>query len=257
MLESNGGVIMKKAKIANITADNHVTGYEIEKALDHNPSYIFKSESNTVTIDITLESEGKVPGWGLVNHNLSSGATIKLRYCLNASFEIDIEKDVPYFEKNIYFIDQAIGTYQYFEIYISSTAPINLGCLFPGLDAWQFPENFVIRRKHKYHCAKKSESSYEGMHYESPDPENDDNDSDPPEWEELGITFKCSDESLLSQYKKLIRPGKKILIPNFQEGECYYGIIPDNEIDASRDLGIDQFSLDFWECAVGEPQEAS
>ena len=177
-------------------------------------------------------------------------------YCLNDSFEVDIEKNVTWQEKNIYFIDQAIGTYQYFQIYISSTAPITLGCIFPGLDAWQFPENFTIRRKHKYHVGKKAESSDDGMHFESPDPENDENETDPPEWQELGITFKCTDESLLPQYRKLIRPGKKILIPNFQEGLCYYGIIPNSEIDASRDLGEDQFSLDFWECAVSEPQEA-
>lgn len=257
MLESNGGVIMKKAKIVSIVADNYITGYEIEKALDHNPSYIYNSQNNTATIDITLDTPQKVPGWGFINHNLTPIATMKLRYCLNSSFEIDIEKDVSYFEKNMYFIDQAIGTYQYFEIYISSTAPITLGCIFPGLDAWQFPENFKIRRKHKYHCAKRAESSDDGMHYESPDPENDENETDPPEWEELGITFGCSDESLLPGYRKLIRPGKKILIENFQEGLCYYGIIPNDTIDANRDLGNDQFSLDFWECAVSEPQEAS
>lgn len=255
MLESNGGVIMIKSKIASISADNNYPGREIGFVLDHNPSLIFQSQNNNVTIDISLVSPGKVPGWGFVN--LSLCTSIKLRYCLNSSFEIDIEKDVQYTEKNTYFIDQAIGTYQYFQVYITSTAPITLGCIFPGLDAWQFPENFTIRRKHKYHCAKRAESSDDGMHYESPDPENDENETDPPEWEELGITFKCSNATLLPEYRKLIRPGKKILIPNYQEGLCYYGIIPNSVIDASRDLGEDQFSLDFWECAVSEPQEAA
>ena len=65
MLESNGGVLMKKAKIASIIADNYVTGYGIDKVIDHNPSLIFQSQNNTVTIDIKLDSPGKVPGWGI------------------------------------------------------------------------------------------------------------------------------------------------------------------------------------------------
>lgn len=71
----NGGVITGRFVPLTVTADSEAEGYEIDNAFTLNPTQSYKSTANTTTINMTFNPV-EFSGWGIINHNLTTSASI-------------------------------------------------------------------------------------------------------------------------------------------------------------------------------------
>jgi hypothetical protein len=246
-MSSNGGFLLRAQIPYAYTADNYNPGYEIGHAFDPYSSIVFESSQNAVTIRFSYTIARKIEGISLINHNIPETATMKFRYCLNDQYDMDVEKNISWAERNIYLFDTLVSTYSYYEIYISAGQPIQIGYIFPAKTALQFPHMFSYSYKKKFNVGKSVETTDEGVHIETP-AEN------APEWYEFSITFDDVVQSFYSIYCDLIRPGNKVFFLSAESPECYYGIVPTKALDAQVEFSGDTYTIDFFEHATGEKQ---
>jgi hypothetical protein len=243
----NGGFILGWNKPDTVVADNEAAGYEVTNAYQKYPTKIFKSE-NIVSINMTYNLAWKLTGIALINHNLTETANVKLRFYLDSNFStLDDEKTVPFNVKNTYLIidESTIGDYNYIQLYISDTSisTIQMGVIFPGT-GFQFPHNYSWGYIEYFNVGKEVDTTDGGFHIETPDEEEE---IQAPEFSKTEIKFSSVDRSIHDVYKNLIRAGNKIFIPTFLEKTCYYGIIPNKNLKATKEKKGDTYSIQFWE----------
>jgi hypothetical protein len=232
MSSANGGFLLYFQKPDAFSASNQEINFEIEKAFEFNPSIIFESTENTVSINFSYTVARKIEALALINHNIPETAAAKLRYCTDDTYLSFIEKDIPYAARNTYIIDTNTSYYNYFQLYISSSAPIQIGCIRPYSTAFQFPHQFSYSYKKRFHVVKEVDTSDEGLHLETPG-----EDDDPPaSYFEFSLNFYDVDTALYDQYKSLLLPGNKVFIPSFSKTEGYYGIVPTKILDSDIDV---------------------
>jgi len=247
---TNGGFLLYRQKPDFYSADTK-PGYEIKNAFTFNPSIVFESNSSSVTINFSYTEARKIEALVFANHNIPETATKKLRYCTDDTYSNYIEKDIPWAEKNTYLIDTTTSSYNYFQIYISSSAPIQIGCIIPYLTAFQFPHQFSYTYKKRYIINKDVDTSDEGLHIETPTEDEE----TPTSYYEFTVKFNDVDSQYYNNYKKLIFPGNKVFIPSFTKVEGYYGIVASKSLDGDIDIAGDTYSLEFREHAITEKQE--
>jgi hypothetical protein len=243
----NGGFIFWK-KPDSVVADHEVVGYEIGNAFIKYPTKVFESGSNSVEINMTYNTAWKLTGIALVNHNLTAAAVTKLRFYLDSSFQtLDLEKTIPYNVKNTYLIidESTIGNYNYIQVFITDTsiASIQLGVLFPGA-SFQFPHNYSWGYIEDFNVGKEVDTTDGGFHIETPDEEEE---IQAPEYSRLEISFSSVDPGIYDIYKNLIRVGNKVFIPGFTRTSCYYGIVPNKNLKATKEKKGDTYTIQFWE----------
>lgn len=244
----NGGFILSWKKPDSVVADSEAAGYEIGNAFLKYPTKVFESESNTVSINMTYNTAWKPTGIALINHNLTEIAVIKLRFYLDSNFStLDDEKTIPYNVKNTYLVidESTIGEYHYIQLYISDTSisSIQLGVIFPGT-GFQFPHNYSWGYVEDFNVGKDVDTTDGGFHNETPDEEEE---IQAPEYTKVEITFSSVDPGIHNIYKNLIRVGQKIFIRSFTSPKCYYGIVPNKNLKATKEKKGDTYSIQFWE----------
>lgn len=244
----NGGVILGRYKPTAV-ADTEAEGYEIDKAFNLNPTQIYKSTASTATINMTF-SQDKYTGWGIINHNLTSTASIALRFYTESTFtNLDHETTIPFSMRNTYILIPGISEYSYIQLYITdpSLTEIEIGIIRPG--KWEpFPCNYKWGYQEEFCVSKDIDTTDEGIIFESP---GEDEEQPTPEYSKLRITFENVKREHYDYFKNLIRVGKKVLILDPDKQECFFGVFPDKKIPGVRKLEGDTFSLQFWEDAIG------
>lgn len=245
-MNSNGGFLLRP-QIPDVYTATSNAGYEIDFAFDFYSSIVFESVQNTAIIRFSYQTARKIEGIALINHNIPETATMKFRYCLNDQYNIDIEKNIPWAEKNTYLFDTQVSTYSYYEIYIDSNQPVQIGFIFPAETALQFPHMFSYSYKMKFQVEKNVETTDGGVHIETPT-------ENVPEWHEFTITFDDVDHSFYPTYCDLIRPGNKVFFLSSGSPECYYGIVPTKVLDGNIEFSGDTYSIEFFEHGTGEKQ---
>ena len=249
----NGGFLLKRIIPETAVASTQATGYEIEKSFTQIPSQVFKSEELTeaLVIDLDFGEVVALQGFGIVNHTIPETATITLKYSSAGFLEPwEATDEIPWREKNTYiFIER---TFRYVQLHIDATAGVlQIGALFPALVKFQFPHNYSWEYEQDFEVAKDVQVSDDGVHFEYPD---GDSQVVAPEYEKFKITFNDIDKQHRESFKRLIRPGKKIFIPDFQSLDSHYGIVPDKVLKTVRALRGDTYILRFSEDATGETQ---
>jgi hypothetical protein len=247
MANNNGGILLSRQKPTTYSATNYQTGYEIANAFDPNPSLVFKSSQNSVTINFAYNAPVSLEAIALIFHTIPENATVKFRKC-TAGYIKQVEYDVPIQEKDTYCRFNESTSYQYYQLYISASAPVQIGCIFPALTAFQFPHQYSWSFKKKFEVKKEVETTDEGFHIETPG----EDETPPLEYLEFTITFNDADSSFYKDYCNLIRVGNKVFIPLFSENVCYYGIVSNNELDGEIDMSGDTYNITFLEHATGE-----
>lgn len=244
----NGGFILNWKKPDSVVVNSEAAGFEIPNAFIKYPTKVFQSNSNTISIDMTYNTAWKPTGVAVVNHNLTETANIRFRFYLDSSFStLDDEKTVPFNMKNTYLIidESTIGVYNYIQLYISDTSisSIQIGVIFPGT-GFQFPHNFSWGYNEDFNVGKDVATTDGGFHIETPDEEEL---IQSPEYSKFGITFSSVDPEIYNIYKNLVRVGNKIFIPSFLSQNCYYGVVADKNLKATKEKKGDTYSIQFWE----------
>jgi hypothetical protein len=255
MISERGGFIKNRYKPDAVTlvSGGEKTGYGIDHAFNTNPTQVFMSTSNTVKINMSYLTAKTITGFGIINHNLTESADMILRYYADAGFTtLLLEHEISCHPVNTYSIIEDAPTCNYIQLYIYD-APIQyikMGVIFPGL-TFKCPTNFDYELTIEYTVIKDVRDTDEGLHLEYPDP---DIEPDIPSFTKLTLNFKKVGNEFFDLYKPLIKPGKKILIPDFSDGSCFYGIIP-NSVLSSQYRIYHEFSLEFLEDAICESLE--
>ena len=251
----NGGFIKNRVITKNVSAGTfYDPNSEIDNIFTGVPSQYFETPFNLnidqpLCIDMTFPDPVSLNGFGIVNHNIPTNATVKLKYWSAAGFSepADDFDTITITPKNTYcFITQ---TYQYIRLEIDAPGyTIKIGELFPAQTKLQFPHNFSWGYDDEYCVAKEVTTSDAGQHFEEPDVEVGD---DPAAaYEKLSMSFGPVDREHFDIFKELVIPGHKIFIPDFTQATCYMGIVPDKAFKAKRNLKGDSYSLRFWEHAI-------
>jgi hypothetical protein len=245
----NGGVILGRYKPTAAIASTEAEGYEIGSAFNLNPTQTYKSTGFTATINMTFPLD-KYSGWGIINHNLTSTASINLRFFNEPTFTTpEREIAIPFNERNTYILIPDISDYSYIQLYVTdpNLSEIEIGTIRPG--KWSpFPCNYKWGYQEEFCVSKSVDISDEGVLFETP---NEDENEPIPECTKLKITFENVEREHYNYFKNLIRVGKKVLILDPSDQECFFGIFPDKTIPGVRKLEGDNFSLQFWEDAIG------
>lgn len=245
---ANGGFLLNMQQPEAVTASSQVSGFEISYAFHKNPTLKYNAAADTTTINITLPAAAEISGFAVINCNLSAAAQIRLRYCTDGTFSTVIEEKTVSSTggKNNYLVIDAPPSTKWIQLYIyDSGNPPEIGVIFMGT-AFQFPHNYSWGVESEFHVAKDVDTSDEGIHFETPGP-----DEEPaPEWEKFSLTFSRTDSQFRQQFFPLIRVGKKIFLPSFLGPECYYGIVPDKSLKAKSNRDGDTYSITFMEDSI-------
>ena len=247
MRPENGGFLLKWQKPLEVSADSTATGSDILNAFEGDPTFLFTSQNSTLKVNMRMKEPVNITGFSVVNHNLPETATIKLRYCLDNGYEnsIDVEKTISYYKKNTYLAYQEVQQYEYIQLYISSSGPISFGCLFLAKLAFQFPHNYSWGYDDEFEVIKEVDFTDYGVGYEYPNPDN----GDDPAYErrKYRINFSDVNREHHEKFFDLIRPGKKVWIPNFTALKCHFGIVPDKKLSSKKNKSGDTYSVGFHE----------
>lgn len=249
----NGGFLKRRVKPVSVQASQQETGYEIDHAFTLIPSQVFESGTLTanLTIDMDFGAQTSFLGFALINHNIPDTATITFYYSSTGfTPPFDAFDVMTWHEKNIYmFCDRS---YRYVRIEIAAVgSSIRIGVIYPALERFQFPHNYSWGYKREFVVAKVVTTSDYGVHFEEP---NEESAVTAPEFEKLWLTFDDVKDQYYESYKDLIRVGKKVYIPAFTAGLCFYGIVPNTKLTSVSAREGDTYSLDFFEDAHGETQ---
>jgi len=255
-LNANGGLLLRRIKPTTITCNSQQTGYEITLALDPNPSIIFNSNAQTGNINMTFADVLPVPhAITLVNHNLPATATVQLKYYSDSGFTTLIGTlNMTRCEKNMYRIidvGELPSINKYLRIVIDSKQTnFYIGVIFTS-NVFQFPHNYSWGFDDELVCEKEVEVTDYGYTIETP---GDDDAWSAPEYHKIRISFDDVNRAYHSSFLQVIRPGKKVFFPSPARGECYYGIVPDKTLKATKKQTGDTYSVNFQEDAIGESQ---
>lgn len=248
MRPENGGFLLQRIIPQSQSASSEAEGFLIWNAFDKDPTIQYESIDSIVTINMVLKQYELIQGVALVNHNFPETVELKIRFCTDETYNEYVEKTIPYAPKNSYIITDIQQTYKYLQLYISSNSAIQIGYIYLAKKAFQFPHNYSYEREDQFHVMKLVDTTDYGINYESPDP--DEGEPPAPESRRFRITFDDINQQYHETFFDLIRPGKKIWMPNFQKTPCHYGIVPDDTLEAKRKKTTDTYSIRFWEDSI-------
>lgn len=240
----NGGFILNRMTPNEINCSQEVTGYPATNLFTNNPNQIFKSNgSSTIYINIAYSTPITFTGVAIINHSIPSNANLKIHWYDGIWQTYITFTSVPWNQKNLYFKFLTARTHQSYKLEISSlSSAIYIGELYPGT-AFQFPYNYEWGYEEIFNVVKETVTTDEGIHIEEPA-------TQAPEFSRYNIKFSNSPEENLSQFYDCIRAGKKVFIPSYTTPQCYFGVVPDKELKATRTFNGDEYCIRFWEDAI-------
>lgn len=246
----NGGFLKNWAKPSTVTATVQDTDFEISKAFRFDPNETFCASASAVTINLTYSSPREITGIAFINHNLTPASNSFIRF-FETEFtgEPDVELSIPFATKNTYLIIDPGLVYNKIQLYIEdqSLEMIQVGVIYPG-ESYQFPYNYSWDYEVEFSVVKEVEVTDCGLVIETPS----EDDTDPvPEMTKYRISFSDIDRNF-EDIKALIRRGKKVFIPDFTVNECHFGTVPDFSITSRNTYEAEEYSISFWEDAIGE-----
>jgi len=241
----NGIMLMKWIKPTELVEVSENTAFPIGNAFELDPTYLYKSSSTSVTINMKFKDPVIVQGFALINHNLTENAVIKIRFCTDNTYQNYSEESIDYYLKNTYTVTSTSTAHQYIQLFISNSKPIEIGCIYPARIAFQLIHNYSIEHDFSFRVEKTIDVTDYGLQIEYPNPDN--GDIPPPECHSYKISFDNIDQQYFESYCDLIRPGSKVWVPKGTEKKCYFGIVSDNELFNKRKRTGDSFSITFQE----------
>jgi hypothetical protein len=263
----NGGfLINNKIKEAeSIVANNTASGYDVENLRNAVVSEVWRGTSavSTTTIDITLPDPIDFTAFGVINYSEEfwSSGLIELRLSTTgfSIFEQTIYLDTRLNERYVYKKNEAgvllktfsgnlyanfipLHSYKYIQLAIGTTPSVamQIGSLFIG-DTFQFPVDFNQDYGYNFNVGKKIDNS-NGQNYVE----------QLFEYQSFDLAFTLVPQIYYDDYKHLFREGTNIFVPNFDFKPCFFGIIPNESLNATRSLANegelkDSFSFSFRE----------
>jgi hypothetical protein len=248
----NGGFLLNRKTTKNVDCPFFDSGDNIGRIFSGVPNEYFESDGLTqpLRINMTFTEAHHFLGFGIINHNIPEIVTsIKVRFSSTGFEEEDIEVEdaLAWHEKNIYkFIDRQ---YQYCQLEIDCDGySIRIGELFPAREVFQFPCNYNWGYEREFNVAKFVTTSDTGTHFEEPNIEQ--GDRQPAEYEKLYFSFGPTDTDNFELYKKLVRVGQKIYIPDLTSQVCYMGIVPNDKLKGKNQIDGTAFNLNFMEHSI-------
>ncbi len=242
----NGGFIWKRKYPTQFVSVPSLTGHEIENAFQNDPTWLYTSDGTSpLPIKMVFESNKKFSGLGLINHTIPPTATMEIVFYSDAFITPLYTTSIPYTIINTYKLFEEIQS-EYVKLQIGNVTGLNvsIGELYLG-EKFQFPHNFSWGYEEEFNILKDVDTTDDGIQYETPG-ENEET----YEYSKLRFTFNDVNMEYFEIYKNLIRPGKKVFIPNFNKPECHFGIVPNKTLKRQKKRTGDDYSLEFWTDAI-------